>query len=158
MTPYERQRAMVKLHQDYHDEVDRIVDSGVDYFGRPIDISKSTAPGFVYHLYSGDALLYVGKTTTPLQRILTGARNHRKYKEWFHEVERIELFRFHRESQALSAEAFDIQRLNPVHNIVRPSAPNRRPTPTHKMEYEPHDEAGLANAFYFMTPYSEGEV
>lgn len=149
----QRYRELVQSHLDYYDEVDRRIETGFDYFGRPLDLSKSKTAAFVYHLYSESGeLLYVGKTRTPLQRILTGAENHRKLKTWFPEVVSIELFRFHRENHALAAEAYDIEHLRPTHNISKPKPPKYRPKPTHQMTYNADDEMGLANAFYLITP------
>ena len=75
-----------------------------------------------------DALLYVGTSRHPTQRL----RQHAKDKAWWPEVSRVEDFWFTRQWQAELAEQFFISRECPPHNRMMP--PWRAPMPNEQCD------------------------
>lgn len=73
-------------------------------------------PAWLYRLFAGQTLAYVGVSSNPRARFT----KHRYSKPWWSTVTRVE-FRWHpsRES-AFAAERAAIAHENPLHNVARP--------------------------------------
>lgn len=78
-------------------------------------------PSYVYHIYdsTGD-LLYVGKTFSIGNRFF-GSNGHSHTKEWWASVSKVVVEDYETDMDAFTAEAYDIKRLKPLHNLARPT-------------------------------------
>lgn len=102
----------------------------IAYQGRLLETAsewRAAAPqcanaSYVYLLFSGDQLLYVGKAATVLYRI----ERHRSRKQWWAQVDYVALVRVHgrdyviADQNALSFEKAAINRLLPTQNLAGP--------------------------------------
>lgn len=68
---------------------------------------------FVYWLQDDSYTRYVGYTDNPSRRI----REHRKQKQWFSEITRINIRRYATKEEALKTEALEILFGEDLHNL-----------------------------------------
>jgi predicted GIY-YIG superfamily endonuclease len=73
-------------------------------------------PAWLYRIYSGESLLYVGVSMQPDRRFTS----HRSKKDWWHLVDAISLWWFPSREDAFAAERVVIASHRPLHNIARP--------------------------------------
>lgn len=66
-------------------------------------------------MYAGDALVYIGMSATPPQRI----SQHRATKEWLEAVDRVAISWFDDRHLAAAAEKLAIQTESPLQNLVK---------------------------------------
>ncbi len=73
-------------------------------------------PTWMYRLFSGETLLYVGVSSDTRSRF----RKHRYKKAWWPSVDRVEYRWFPSREAAFSAEREAIIQERPQHNVARP--------------------------------------
>lgn len=78
----------------------------------------------LYRFWSGDELLYVGRSVNAFTR----AKQHQREKDWYEQVTHL-TFEYHPDAASLvAAEASAITTERPAHNVAMPSAvPKSRP-------------------------------
>ena len=100
-------------------------------------VASPTDPHWVYRFFGeNDAPLYVGCTSNLAQRL----GDHRRYRDWYSQVERLEVTKHEGYAEAMAAEAAEIKRLNPAHNTVYTTTSREPDQPCRKCRRSRHGE------------------
>ncbi|QLF84213.1 G-I-Y Y-I-G endonuclease [Gordonia phage Pytheas] len=73
-------------------------------------------PTWLYRLFTGSEVAYVGVSSNPKARLAL----HRRRKAWWASVDRVELKWFPSRADAFAAEKQSIINDRPIHNVARP--------------------------------------
>lgn len=73
-------------------------------------------PVWLYRLYSGETLLYVGVSMAPDTRLAS----HRAKKPWWNLVDTVSMWWFPSRAEAFAAERTFIAYHRPLYNVARP--------------------------------------